>query len=464
MRIVDIIHLLKEYILLGGIVLLLAGTAFFIGYKVIYQKIMKGEKRITKRKMALYGITILYLAIVFGAVFLNRASIYNTPNLHLFSSYWEAYHNMKPSLVRNIILNILLFVPFGFLLPHYSDKFKKAYTTIFIGFCVSVSIELLQYITKIGILELDDILNNTIGVWIGYGLYKTIYVLKHKEKRSYLLVYLLPIFLCGITYASIWGIYQAKEFGNLDIEANYRLAVKQAKIETEIELEQNPTIQPIYYAKTLTEAETRQKAEDLFAKLGTKIKEEDTDLYESTAIYYSENRAYSVWVEYQGGRYTFTDFTGFGKDQKPSFQAGSTREEVEQALAKPGISIPSQAEFREEQRQYVFSVTRQEIEGSVIDGNIWVTYNDDGSISKMNHNLITYEPVTEKEIRSLADAFAEIQKGNFQWWKKDKIQSIIVQAVELKYRLDTKGYYVPYYEFSAKINEEEAKIAIPALR
>ena len=82
----------------------------------------------------------------------------------------------------------------------------------------------------------------------------------------------------------------------------------------------------------------------------------------------------------------------------------------------------------------------------------------------MNHNLITYEPVTEKEIRSLADAFAEIQKGNFQWWKKDKIQSIIVQAVELKYRLDTKGYYVPYYEFSAKINEEEAKIAIPALR
>ena len=108
MRISDILSLLKEYIILGIIALIFILVIFFLGYKLIYKKILKGEKNINKRKMILYGISIMYISIVLGAVFLNRSNLYGYANLHLFSSYKEAYNNMQISLFRNIILNIVL--------------------------------------------------------------------------------------------------------------------------------------------------------------------------------------------------------------------------------------------------------------------------------------------------------------------------------------------------------------------
>ncbi len=158
MRIIDIIELLKEYIVLG----IMAIALFIVGYKVIYQKLMKGTKTISKPKFILYGISICYIVVVIGATFLNRGLNYGIVNLHLFSSYRQAYNQMQISLFRNIVLNILLFVPLGFLLPFYSDKLKKSYTTVGIGFATTLIIEILQYVTKIGIFEIDDIFNNTV--------------------------------------------------------------------------------------------------------------------------------------------------------------------------------------------------------------------------------------------------------------------------------------------------------------
>ena len=158
MRVNEIIGLLKEYLLLG----LIAIALFIVGYKIIYQKLMKGTKAISKPKFVLYGISICYIVVVIGATFLNRSVNYGTINLHLFSSYRQAYNQMQISLFRNIILNILLFVPLGFLLTFYSDKLKKSYITVGIGFATTLIIEILQYLTNIGIFEIDDIFNNTV--------------------------------------------------------------------------------------------------------------------------------------------------------------------------------------------------------------------------------------------------------------------------------------------------------------
>lgn len=96
------------------------------------------------KKKVLYAVSICYATIVLGAVFLNRNGLYGVSNLHLFSSYKEAYHKMEISLFRNIILNILLFVPLGFLLPMYSDKLKKIYKAVSIGFAITLAIEIIQ--------------------------------------------------------------------------------------------------------------------------------------------------------------------------------------------------------------------------------------------------------------------------------------------------------------------------------
>lgn len=64
----------------------------------------------------------------------------------------------------DIVLNILLFIPLGCLLGT-----KQA---IAIGLSLSIGIESIQFIFRLGYCELDDVLNNTIGAAIGALLYK----------------------------------------------------------------------------------------------------------------------------------------------------------------------------------------------------------------------------------------------------------------------------------------------------
>ena len=42
---------------------------------------------------------------------------------------------------------------------------------LLVGLCLSVSIEALQFVFKFGFSELDDVIHNTLGCMIGYGVY-----------------------------------------------------------------------------------------------------------------------------------------------------------------------------------------------------------------------------------------------------------------------------------------------------
>jgi len=69
-----------------------------------------------------------------------------------------------------IILNIIFFIPFGFLFPIIQPKQSKA--TIAYGFMFSLGIEIMQYITGRGLADIDDLINNTLGAVIGYFIYR----------------------------------------------------------------------------------------------------------------------------------------------------------------------------------------------------------------------------------------------------------------------------------------------------
>lgn len=66
--------------------------------------------------------------------------------------------------------NILLFVPFGFLMP-WDMNWKKA---LFIGLLASGFIEITQYVTMLGECEVDDVIANTCGTVIGFYLYEIV--------------------------------------------------------------------------------------------------------------------------------------------------------------------------------------------------------------------------------------------------------------------------------------------------
>lgn len=73
--------------------------------------------------------------------------------------------------LREGILNILMFVPMGFIL---SDGIKNVHRCIFIGASGSLFIEVLQILTAKGTFDLGDLLHNTLGTVLGVFLFRKI--------------------------------------------------------------------------------------------------------------------------------------------------------------------------------------------------------------------------------------------------------------------------------------------------
>ena len=76
-----------------------------------------------------------------------------------------------PCVFDALTLNILLFVPFGYLLPSLFPS-KRWWQVILLGLAFSLTIELLQLITRLGYADVDDLINNTLGAAIGFLSYK----------------------------------------------------------------------------------------------------------------------------------------------------------------------------------------------------------------------------------------------------------------------------------------------------
>lgn len=123
-------------------------------------------KKSTKALVALYILIILWITLFSRRPGTER--IFRGLFWEIEMGYWN-----------NIIQNILLFVPLGFLIGG-----KRG---IIAGVLLSIGIELIQFIFRLGYCELDDVLNNTIGAAIGSLLFKKFgkrieqFIKKHSE-------------------------------------------------------------------------------------------------------------------------------------------------------------------------------------------------------------------------------------------------------------------------------------------
>ena len=72
--------------------------------------------------------------------------------------------------MTNLFGNVLIFVPFGFFLP-MASRYRSLLGTLFYSLGLSFGVEIFQLITKVGSLDVDDMLLNTIGGIVGYLLF-----------------------------------------------------------------------------------------------------------------------------------------------------------------------------------------------------------------------------------------------------------------------------------------------------
>ena len=82
--------------------------------------------------------------------------------------------------VHGIILNVLLYVPLGYILPLLFPKLYRS-QILLISLAATVGTELTQMITRLGWCETDDVLHNMLGAAIGYLIYSKQSV-KHKPQ------------------------------------------------------------------------------------------------------------------------------------------------------------------------------------------------------------------------------------------------------------------------------------------
>lgn len=71
----------------------------------------------------------------------------------------------------NLFGNILIFIPFGFMVPRYFPSYRSWWKVFGTAFLFITGIELFQLVSAFGAFDVDDILLNSLGVILGYALY-----------------------------------------------------------------------------------------------------------------------------------------------------------------------------------------------------------------------------------------------------------------------------------------------------
>jgi glycopeptide antibiotics resistance protein len=142
---------------------------------IIYSKGFKTFSRII-----CFILFIIYLTILSNVLFFNynygRVSgdkSYNLEPFKTINNYIKYRQYVSDAIViRNILGNILAFMPMGFFIPLLSKKTRFFIKIIIISAITSLLVEVIQYKFAVGSFDVDDIILNTLGGFIGYICYK----------------------------------------------------------------------------------------------------------------------------------------------------------------------------------------------------------------------------------------------------------------------------------------------------
>ncbi|MCI6887419.1 MAG: VanZ family protein [Lachnospiraceae bacterium] len=150
---------------------------------------IRDKKRNRKLGWALFLVylaLLVYFAIFaesFGRVSAERDYVYN---LELFKEIRRFYHyrqqlGMKAFLL-NVVGNVAAFIPCGFFLPIVSRRSRRWYNAVLLCFGLSLGVEVVQLVFKVGSFDVDDLLLNTGGGVIGYVSYRMIQRIRIRRK------------------------------------------------------------------------------------------------------------------------------------------------------------------------------------------------------------------------------------------------------------------------------------------
>lgn len=168
----------------------------------------KWLRNTSKKDFILACVIGIYFGSVLWITLLCRDLVYTHRFITLFWSYQRIFAGDKSLLIENFE-NVIMFIPMGYFLQMLQKKRWKEIAVAAV--LVSLGIELMQYITTLGIFEVDDVIHNTIGALLGYLVYKIKPMAIHiKCKRV-----VIPMAVSAALTLSFWfGLAEYKEYIN----------------------------------------------------------------------------------------------------------------------------------------------------------------------------------------------------------------------------------------------------------
>lgn len=144
---------------------------FSIVLMLFKQDYQKHGVLLSKQQYVFLVAFALYIIAVFHVTW--AGTIYNAFTFQ-FQNMWD-HINLVPfsNDINPLVygLNVIMFIPFGFMVPLIWQKMRTLPYITVVGFLFSLLIELSQLLSRRG-TDVDDLIMNTLGAVIGYLLHE----------------------------------------------------------------------------------------------------------------------------------------------------------------------------------------------------------------------------------------------------------------------------------------------------
>ena len=155
--------------------MLLISVVILVSFRICY--IIKKQEKFVFYKELLMLSFVIYILCLFQVVTFTDDVAWSTNNFIPFKEI-SRYSITSRLFLKNVIGNMIMFLPFGFFISYYLEN-KKPYLTLLLTLIASIAIELVQL--SIGrVFDVDDILLNLCGGLLGFALYYLLFKISEK--------------------------------------------------------------------------------------------------------------------------------------------------------------------------------------------------------------------------------------------------------------------------------------------
>jgi glycopeptide antibiotics resistance protein len=112
-------------------------------------------------------LLIAYFSFVAGILFLRNPNLEYQYSFSWYLTNWSKHLFSNRIIFINVVGNILLFIPLGMMVRSLYPSWLRYFATLL----VIIALESVQYITKLGVFDLTDMVLNYLGILLGFALY-----------------------------------------------------------------------------------------------------------------------------------------------------------------------------------------------------------------------------------------------------------------------------------------------------